>query len=98
MPQRTSRRGTGLSEIKEELKECDEDAEAEVELGNGAGDDDVISIISNETSSDRTDSIQSFSSQKTNNFVQLNLTEDPLKRFQVNCIFKLKIKNFNLFS
>lgn len=83
MPQRASRRGTGLSEIMEELEECDEDA---VE---GEAEDDVASVASAETNSERADSVRSASSQGSNHHVQLNVSDDPLKRFQVIDYFVL---------
>lgn len=84
MPQRTSRRGTGLSEITEELKECDDDSETELS-NNNIVDDDAISNISNEINSEQTtESNQNILLQKNNDIIQLNITDDPLKRFQVS--------------
>lgn len=74
MPQRSSRKSTGLTEICEEI-EGEEDAEME-EAENVT--DDNASIAGSETSVEKRMTLNPEA-----RMITLNTSEDPLKRFQV---------------
>uniref|UniRef100_A0A915E301 Ig-like domain-containing protein n=1 Tax=Ditylenchus dipsaci TaxID=166011 RepID=A0A915E301_9BILA len=67
MPQRSSRRGTGLTEIREESEEAGEIEEEET------GDESASTDHTSDTDRKR----------EINAKIELNSTEDPLKRFQL---------------